>query len=56
MAELAPEPGEDICMKCLVVSATFFPSCGLALGSGELIRRPAADRAPASKHRSRKAC
>ena len=31
-------------MMRLVVSATFFPSCGLALGSGELIRRPAADR------------
>ena len=44
MAELAPEPDEDFCMMCLVVSATFFPSCGLALGSGELIRRPVADR------------
>ena len=40
MAKLAPEPDEDFCMMCLVVSATFFPSCGLALGSGELIRRP----------------
>ena len=44
MAELAPELDEDFRMMRLVVSATFFPSCGLALGSGELIRRPAADR------------
>ena len=44
MAELAPEPDEDFRMMRLVVSATFFPSCGLALGSGELIRRPVADR------------
>ena len=45
MAELAPEPGEDFRMMRLVVSATFFTSCGLVLGSGELIRRPVADRA-----------
>ena len=44
MAELAPEPDEDFRMMRLVVSATFFPSCGLALGPGELIRRPVADR------------
>ncbi len=45
MAELAPEPDEDFRMMRLVVSATFFPSYGLVLGSGELIRRPVADRA-----------
>ena len=44
MVELAPEPDEDFRMMRLVVSATFFPSCGLALGSRELIRRPVADR------------
>ena len=44
MAELAPEPDEDFRMMRLVVSATFFPSCGLVLGSGELIRRPVTDR------------
>ena len=44
MAELAPEPDEDFRMMRLVVSATFFPSYGLVLGSGELIRRPVADR------------
>eukprot|EP01045_Picozoa_sp_COSAG04_P009958 COSAG04_NODE_596_length_12255_cov_4.614018_6_plen_244_part_00 len=44
-AELAPELDEDFRMMRLVVSVTFFPSYGLALGSGDLIRRPVADRA-----------
>ena len=44
MAELAPELDEDFRMMRLVASATFFTSCGLALGSGELIRRLVADR------------
>jgi len=44
-AELAPKLDEDFRMMRLVVSATFFPSYGLAPGSGELIRRSVADRA-----------